>query len=85
MTNKVNVVEANNPKISAQASPEKMGSMAMGHAPKAAVSAVKKIGLNLTAPLSKTASLKSMPDAFARSIKLTKITEFLITMPPNAM
>lgn len=33
MTNSVKSVEANRPKISAQARPEKIGSMAMGAAP----------------------------------------------------
>ncbi|ETR70090.1 MAG: hypothetical protein OMM_09083 [Candidatus Magnetoglobus multicellularis str. Araruama] len=44
MTTRVNNVDATSPKISVHASLENIGSRVIGHAPKAVVAAVNKIG-----------------------------------------
>ena len=51
ITSNVNAVEAERPKMRAQARPEKIGSNVMGQAPKAVDMAVNKIGRMRIAPL----------------------------------
>jgi hypothetical protein len=61
MTNSVNIVEANEPKMSDQAKPEKIGSMAMGAAESMAVAEVNRMGRSSTTRLSMMASKSDLP------------------------
>jgi len=78
-------VDAQSPKIRAQARPEKTGSSVMGQAPIAVVQAVSNIGRILIAPLRRIASLNGMPSLREFLIKSIRTREFLITIPPRAI
>ena len=77
--------EAKSPNISAQASPEKIGSIMIGTAPSIAALAVRSIGRSLTTQLSMIASDRVLPLESDACMKSTRIMEFLVTMPESAI
>ena len=78
-------VEANSPKISDQARPEKIGSMMIGTAPSMAAQAVSRIGRRRTTRLSIIASNKECPRLSDRWMKSTRMIESRVTMPARAI
>ena len=63
--NNVNAVDAKSPNMSVHASPEKIGSKVIGHALRAVVAAVRRMGLIRMTPLCRMASLNGVPALIA--------------------
>lgn len=82
---KENTVDAKAPKIKDHASPENTGSRVITQAPKIAAPAVNSIGVNLTAPESIIASLRSAPCPTLTWMKSIRIIELRTTIPAKAI
>ena len=78
-------METNNPNISDQARPLKIGSRVIGQAPSNAAAAVRAMGRNRTAPDSRMASFTEAPRSTAVLMKSTRMIPFRTTMPASAI